>query len=261
VEDPAFPRQLDLLQTLNLTAVPVAVDDNGLDPEHLRRALRRGLDALIITPHGQNPFGASLTAERAITLRRLLEPHQLLLVEDAHGWEVDHPASTLTGGQQHWAVIRSLSLLLGPDVRLAFVAGDPQTIARVEARQAVTTSWVSRLLQEVVVAMLASSQVHHQLRRALVETNRRRLTLLTALQQRGIRVHGRSGLHNWVPVREEAFAVRHLLDAGYAVLAGERFRLRTPPAVRVTTAQLPAADVEPLADTLAEAATGQTRIS
>jgi hypothetical protein len=50
---------------------------------------------------------------------------------------------------------------------------------------------------------------------------------------------GRSGLHVWVPVHEEGFAVRRLLDAGYAVLGGERFRLRTPPAVRVTTAQLP----------------------
>jgi DNA-binding transcriptional MocR family regulator len=40
--------------------------------------------------------------------------------------------------------------LLGSDIRLAFVAGDGETIGRVDARQAVTTSWVSRLLQEVV---------------------------------------------------------------------------------------------------------------
>ena len=62
-------------------------------------------------------------------------------------------------------------------------------------------------------------------------------------------------------MREEVFAVRHLLDAGYAVLAGERFRLRTPPAVRVTTAQLLPAEVEPLADALAEAAAGRSLIS
>jgi hypothetical protein len=65
----------------------------------------------------------------------------------------------------------------------------------------------------------------------------------------------------WIPVREEQFAVRHLLDAGYAVLGGERFRLRTPPAVRVTTAQLQPAAVEQLAATLVEAATGRTLIS
>jgi DNA-binding transcriptional MocR family regulator len=259
IEDPAFPRLLELLQALNLTTVPIAIDDQGPEPDQLERALARGLDALVITPHGQNPFGASLSEERAAALRPLVEAHDLLLVEDAHGWEVGQRPSTLTAGRPHWAVIRSLSRLLGSDVRLAFVAGDEQTIGRVEARQAVTTSWVSRLLQEIVAELLAGGDA--KLRRASAETNRRRHALLAALEQRGIRAHGRSGTHAWVPVREEAFAVRRLLDAGYSVLAGERFRLRTPPAVRVTTALLPPAEVEPVADALAEAATGRSLIS
>jgi DNA-binding transcriptional MocR family regulator len=261
VEDPAFPRLLDLLQALNLRAVPIAIDDEGPEPDRLDRALTRGLEALIVTPHGQNPFGASLSEERASTLRSLLGAHDMLLVEDAHGWEVGHRPSTLTGARASWAVIRSLSRLLGSDVRVAFVAGDPQTIARVEARQAVTTSWVSRLLQEVVVEMLASAEARRQLRRAAAETNKRRLALLTALERRGVGAHGRSGLHAWIPVREEVFAVRYLLDAGYAVRAGERFRLRTPPAVRVTTAELQPAEAEQLADALAEAAASRSLIS
>jgi DNA-binding transcriptional MocR family regulator len=261
VEDPAFPRLLDLLQALNLRAIPIAIDDEGPDPELLEGALARGLDALIVTPHGQNPFGASLSDERASAVRGLLGERDVLLVEDAHGWEVDRRPSTLTGGQGRWAVIRSLSRLLGSDVRVAFVAGDRETIGRVEARQAVTTSWVSRLLQEVVAEMLDDAEVRRQLQDAAAETNRRRVALLTALERRGVRAHGRSGLHAWIPVREEVFAVRHLLDAGYAVLAGERFRLRTPPAVRVTTAELPPAEAESVADALVEAATGRSLIS
>jgi DNA-binding transcriptional MocR family regulator len=251
VEDPAFPRLLDLLQALNLAPVPIAVDDEGPIPEEVERA--RGLDALIVTPHGQNPFGASLSEERAAVLRGLLG--ELLVIEDAHGWEVGHRSATLTTGRPHWAVIRSLSRLLGSDVRLAYVAGDEQTIGRVEARQAVTTSWVSRLLQEIVAELLAG------LRGSAAELDRRREALLAALERRGIPAHGRSGMHAWVPVREEAFAVRRMLDAGYAVLPGERFRLRTPPAVRVTTALLPPAEVELVAGALAEAATGRSLIS
>jgi DNA-binding transcriptional MocR family regulator len=117
------------------------------------------------------------------------------------------------------------------------------------------------LLQEVVAELLAAADTNRLLRRASVETNKRRLALLDALEQRGVRAHGRTGLHAWIPVREEGYAVRHLLDAGYAVLAGERFRLRTPPAVRVTTAQLLPSEVEPVADALAEAATGRSLIS
>jgi DNA-binding transcriptional MocR family regulator len=253
VEDPAFPRLLDLLQALNLRPVPVAVDDEGPVPAEVERALSRGLDALVVTPHGQNPFGSSLSDQRADALRGLID--ELLVIEDAHGWEVGHRPATLTAGRPRWAVIRSLSRLLGSDVRLAFVAGDEQTIGRVEARQAVTTSWVSRLLQEIVAEMLGD------LGSTPAEINRRREALLAALERRGVPAHGRSGMHAWVPVREESFAVRRMLDAGYAVLAGERFRLRTPPAVRVTTALLPAAEVEPVADALAEAATGRSLIS
>jgi hypothetical protein len=71
----------------------------------------------------------------------------------------------------------------------------------------------------------------------------------------------RAGLRVWIPVRGEGFAVRHLLDAGYAVLSGERSRPHTPPAVRVTTSELPPAEAEPLADALAEAAVGRSLIS
>jgi DNA-binding transcriptional MocR family regulator len=260
VEDPAFPRVLDLLQALNLRAVPVAIDDEGPVPDRLERALAGGLDALLVTPHGQNPFGASLTSARAATLRRVLADHDLLLVEDAHGWEFEQRHATLTAERPRWALIRSLSRLLGADVRVAFVAGDRETVARVEARQAVTTSWVSRLLQEVVAELLGAADVRRQLRRAADETNGRRRALLTALERRGVRAHGRSGLYAWVPAREEAFAVRSLLDAGYAIRAGERFRLRTPPALRVTAAQVEPAEVEPLADALFEAATGRSLI-
>jgi hypothetical protein len=62
-------------------------------------------------------------------------------------------------------------------------------------------------------------------------------------------------------VREEAFAVRRLLRAGYAVVPGERFRLRTPPAVRVTAARVPPEDAGALAAALADAARGQSLIS
>jgi DNA-binding transcriptional MocR family regulator len=261
VEDPAFPRVLDLLQALNLTAVPIAIDDEGPQPRELERALARGLDALVVTPHGQNPSGASLSDARAAELREALRGHDVLLVEDAHGWEIDRTPATLVADWRRWAVIRSLSRLLGPDLRVAFVAGDAQTIGRVEARQAVTTSWVSRLLQQLVAELLGSESVRGWLRAAAVDANRRRAALLRALEGHGVAAHGRSGLNVWVPVREEAFAVRRLLGAGYAVVPGERFRLRTPPAVRVTAARVPPEEAGALAAALADAARGQSLIT
>jgi DNA-binding transcriptional MocR family regulator len=75
----------------------------------------------------------------------------------------------------------------------------------------------------------------------------RRAALASALARRGITAHGRTGLGVWVPVAEETTLVQHLLERGWAVSPGERYRHRTPPGIRITTAGLPPDDAERLA--------------
>ena len=73
VEDPTWPRITDLVHALALEPEPVPVDDVGLDPDALERALERGTAAVIITPRGQNPTGAALDTGRAEELRDVLD--------------------------------------------------------------------------------------------------------------------------------------------------------------------------------------------
>src|SRR5262249_52355652 len=87
--------------------------------------------------------------------------------------------------------------------------------------------------------------------RAAATYRERREALRKALERRGIAAHGRSGLNVWVPVREEAAVVAGMAAAGFAVRAGERYRLRSRPAVRLTTAAMRAGGAEALAATLA----------
>jgi len=47
--------------------------------------------------------------------------------------------------------------------------------------------------------------------------------------------------------------VRALQDSGWLVLAGERFRISSPPAIRVTIASLNVDEAPVLADLIAEA--------
>jgi DNA-binding transcriptional MocR family regulator len=127
---------------------------------------------------------------------------------------------------------------LGPDLRLACVCGDAQTLARVAGRQAVELRWVSFLLQRIVVALWRDPGVRRRVLRARRLYAARREALLRALAARGVEAHGRSGLNVWVPVPEETAVVQRLLERGWAVAAGERFRLRSRPAIRITTAAL-----------------------
>src|SRR5205807_3161292 len=148
---------------------------------------------------------------------------------------------------ERWAVVRSTSKWLGPDLRLAVVAADPTTAARVEGRQRLGAGWVSHLLQHLVADLWSRRSTATLLARATRVYARRRVALLEALSGRGVEATGGSGLNIWVPVSEEQPVVAGLLARGWAVAAGERFRRRTPPAIRITVATLDTEGAEDLA--------------
>jgi DNA-binding transcriptional MocR family regulator len=254
VEDPGYIGSIDLARALGLTPVPVPVDDDGPTPAGLEEALASGARALLIVPRAQNPTGAAVGAERAAELRTVLSDHpEVLVIEDDHAAPVagtdHHP---LAPGRARWAVVRSFAKALGPDLRTAVVAGDEDTIARVVGRQRLGTGWVSHLLQRLTATVWAQARSERVLLRARATYAERRDALLDALRDQGIEAHGRTGLNVWVPVREEVPVVQGLLARGWAVQAGEPFRLTSPPAIRVTIAALPPARARRLAEDLTE---------
>ncbi|HET7015304.1 MAG TPA: hypothetical protein VFI65_15405 [Streptosporangiaceae bacterium] len=82
----------------------------------------------------------------------------------------------------------------------------------------------------------------------------RRTALVQALADHGLTGYGRTGLGVWVPVAEEAAAVQQLLERGWAISPGERFRFHALPGIRVTTTALEPADARLLAAAIADVA-------
>jgi DNA-binding transcriptional MocR family regulator len=156
-----------------------------------------------------------------------------------------------------WVVIRSLSKVLGPDLRVALVAGDDLTISRVEGRQLLGPGWVSHVLQQLAAELWSAPATRKLLARASRIYAERRHALVEALAERGIDARGDTGLGVWIPVAEEAAVAQQLLDRGWAVSAGERFRFETPPGLRVTTAALEPADARELAEAIDDAVRGE----
>ncbi|MFD0442499.1 aminotransferase class I/II-fold pyridoxal phosphate-dependent enzyme [Streptomyces indonesiensis] len=254
VEDPGWGSLLDLIPALGLRAVPVGVDDDGPLPERVEHALAQGARALVVTDRAQNPTGAAVSATRAHELRGVLAYHpDVLLIEDDHGHGiVDIPLRPLAGGTDHWALVRSTAKAYGPDLRLAVLTGDAVTLDRVRGRQRLGPGWVSHLLQDAVAWLWRTDAVDPAAVAASYDT--RRAALVRALRERGIAAHGRSGMNVWVPVPDETGAVARLLAAGWAVAPGARFRVASPPGVRLTVSPLAADEIGAAADAVAAAA-------
>ena len=261
VEDPGYVAVFDLVAALGLVAEPVGIDDSGPLSDDLARALRSGAEAFILTPRAQNPTGAAVDAARARELRAVLGKHpEVLVIEDDHAGPIaGAPPVSVCHGSERWAVVRSVSKSLGPDLRLAILTGDATTVARVEGRQSVGTGWVSHLLQDLVTALWGDAATDRQLQRAADAYAGRREALVRALAAHGLAAHGRSGLNVWVPVIEEAAIVSALAGAGWAVRAGERYRLRSGPAVRITVAALAPRESDRLAAALARSVRPERR--
>ncbi len=262
VEDPGFTGHLDLVMALGLVIVPVAIDGEGPLPDSLGRACRAGAAALIVTPRAQSPTGAAISERRAADLRRVLRQRpDMLVIEDDHANRISGaPLCCLHDRRRaRWVHVHSFSKSLNPDLRLAVMAGDDTTIARVRDRMVVAERWVSHVLQRLAADVLGDGSQRRRIERAASTYRRRREALLEALCGAGFDACGVSGYNVWVPVAEETATVQALAACGWAVAAGERFRIASPTSIRITAATLEPADARRLTASLAVATSVDTR--
>ena len=255
VEDPGHAVTFDLVAAMGYTAVPVPVDDLGIRPAELAAALGRGAGAVIMTPRAQAATGAAWDAGRAAEIGAVLRRHPSAgVIEDDHAGPVaGAPAFSVSAGLPRWVTIRSVSKSLGPDLRLAVLAGDEATVARVAGRQALGTGWVSYQLQELVADLWADPSAARALHAAAEAYAARGDALRSALRGYGITATGRSGFTCWVPVPDEDGVASSLAESGWAVAPGQRFRIAAPPGIRISFATLDTADAAPFAADVARA--------
>lgn len=230
VEDPCFLTSISTIRQNGYRAVPVEMDTEGMLPESLRRALEEGVRAVICTPRAHNPTGASLTPERAAALREVLAgyPHVLVIEDDHFSLLARAPYASIIGeGQQRWALVRSMSKALGPDMRIALVASDVDTAERLASRISGGITWVSHLIQRITYAMLVDPETQARIARAGAHYAARNAAFAAKLAADGLTATCRDGLNVWVDVRQDSAEVLvQLMRRGWVARDGSTFRLQ-----------------------------------
>lgn len=266
LEDPCFLASIHLARVGGYRAVPVPVDAEGMTVEGLRRALDQGARAVVCTPRAQNPTGTSLSARRAAQLRQVLDEHPYVLViqDDYYSYLSHRPFHPIVGpARRRWALVRSVSKFVGPDMCLAVTASDAETASRLAQRLSPGTTWVSHLLQRITHAVMTDPGARDLISRAGEHYARRNTEVAERLSDHGLPVEAGDGMSLWVPVPAPARDVAERLERrGWLVRTGDEFRL--DPAgepsrhLRITVHDLTAEETEALvrdlADAVAEAA-------
>lgn len=262
LEDPCFLTSIHTARLGGYQPVPVPVDEEGMTVDGLRAALDQGVRAVVHTPRAQNPTGASLSAERAAALREVLGDHPyVLVIEDDHFSMLSQRSyETLIGpGHQRFALVRSVSKFLGPDMCLAVAATDPETAERLAFRLSPGTTWVSHILQRLVLAQLNDGSVLAEVAEAGHHYAERNADFAVRLTERGLPTEAADGLNLWVDLPVEARSVaERLMRRGWLARTGDEFGLddRRAPShhLRLTVHDLTPDESERLLDDLVDVA-------
>src|SRR3954470_23439585 len=127
VEALTYPFIKDIAARLNVTLVPLAMDEQGVRPDAVQKAHREAhLSALYIQPTVQNPLGMTMPESRRAELLRVVEKLDLTIIEDmVYGFLGDEaPLAALA--PDRCIVLDSLSKKVAPGLALGFIVAPPR---------------------------------------------------------------------------------------------------------------------------------------
>ncbi|WP_067176753.1 aminotransferase-like domain-containing protein [Microtetraspora niveoalba] len=136
VEALSYPVVKAVAHRLGVTAVPVAVDADGLCPDALAAAHRAApLRAVYLQPTLHNPLGITMPEERRARIARTLRELDLYAVEDAV-WAFLHdaaPAPLAALAPDRAILVDSVSKRLAPGLTAGFAVTPPRLAERLAA--------------------------------------------------------------------------------------------------------------------------------
>ncbi len=270
-EAPTYHMCLDLLAFHRCRVAPVPVlprEESGLsslDAAALAEALDRHRPVLAyVMPTFQNPTGLTLDLAARRTLARTLADAKVVLVEDDYEADMRHggealPAVSSLSESGDSAYIGTLSKALFPGLRVGWIAGSPDVLARVAKVKRVSDLSGPVVLQAVAADLLESGAYDRHVTNTVAEAADRMRALRAALEAQmpeGCRITRPLGGHvAWLEapalsgraIAEKAAARGVLVTPGEDFFAGPA----ASPAVRVSIARIAPGDVERAAERLA----------
>ncbi len=222
VEDPGYPINGWTIESERLEAVPIAVDEDGIDVAALAAA---DPDAAVVTPAHALPTGAVLAPERRRALVGWARERGALVLEDDYDAELRYdrraPAGALQGLAPEVVVLAgTVSKTLAPALRLGWLLLPGELVGAAVAGRAAADSGGPRIEERALAELIACGGFDRHLRAARQRYRAKRALLLEELARQlpAARVGGvAAGLHALLELPdgcEEAAVVRGCAERG-----------------------------------------------
>lgn len=184
LEDPG-PREHDVIAgRAGLKAVPVRVDDHGLDVDRLRES---GARAVLVTPAHQCPTGVALAPARRRDLSAWADEVDGVILEDDYDAEFRYdrqPVGSLQGlNPDRVIALGSVSKTLAPAIRLGWVLAPPRFVPGIVEEKRLSSRGAPGLDQEALALLMETGRFDRHLRRMRETYRTRRDVLATEVER------------------------------------------------------------------------------
>ena len=169
LEDPGYPPTRELLAHMQIAAVPVHVDQEGMVvAEGIKSAPRAR--AAVVTPAHQSPLGVSLPLPRRQALLDWAGRHNAWIVEDDYDGEyryVSRPLPALKSLDRDGRVLYAgtFSKVLFPSIRLAYLVVPESQVERFEQIIQTFAGGSPELTQAIVTAFITEGHFARHIQR------------------------------------------------------------------------------------------------
>ncbi|HUR86783.1 MAG TPA: PLP-dependent aminotransferase family protein [Solirubrobacteraceae bacterium] len=188
VENPSYLAALQSFSFAGARLVPVACDEEGLDPEELPALIERHAPKfLYLVPTFQNPTGRTLPGERRRRLAQIAAEHGLWIVEDDPYGELRYdgdplkPIAAYPGAQDRTVTVSSLSKVLAPGLRIGWLRAPAALLRPLAIAKQAADLHTSTVDQLAARESLRAADIDEHIGRLCDEYRRRRDALLHGL--------------------------------------------------------------------------------
>ncbi|HLJ57474.1 MAG TPA: PLP-dependent aminotransferase family protein [Chthonomonadaceae bacterium] len=187
IESPTYLASLQVCDSYGARYLPVPQDDDGMVVDEAERALAAGCATLFALPNFQNPTGRTLSAARRERLAPALDRSGAVLIEDDAYYDLRYEgdplppiASLMARGTALYS--GSFSKIIAPGLRVGYIHGPADIIARLTHLKQITDLHTGSLSQRVVYQFVATGALESQIDRLRAAYRAKRGAMLAALQ-------------------------------------------------------------------------------
>ena len=232
VEDPGYFVLFEQLRGQHVKLVPIPRTAAGPDLDALENACRTHRPRAFFTQTLlHNPTGSNTEPANCHRVLSLAEQFKFAIIEDdVYGDLHEGPAVRLAqiDGLRHVIYVGSFTKLIGPALRVGFIAADSELIAQIVERKVLSVLSGSALLEGFVSEVLDSGRYRKHVETVRARLSRMRRDSKQALERTGITFAdtGSEGIFLWGRVPEHAQVdklVREARDHSILLAKGSLF--------------------------------------